>query len=689
MQSQEQTTAQLLDELEMLRAIVNEQPETAIAELLRINQQLRQQLQECRQVEAALRVSQARFAGIVEIADDAIISIDQTQRITLFNRGAERVFGYKAEEVLGRSLDILLPQRTILSHRQHIQNFGDSYGQARRMGQSLRRTADQRQPILGRRKDGTEFPAEASISRLVQGDEVIFTVILRDITNRQQVEQMKDEFISIVSHELRTPLTSIHGSLGMLASGLLDSSSERGQRLLQIAVDSSDRLVRLINDILDIERIESGKVTMAKETCDVVTLIHEAVDTVQAIAERRQITLSVCTISAALWADPDRVIQTLTNLLSNAIKFSPPGNTIWLTAEFWQEEGSHNPQPTQVVFTVRDRGRGIPASKIDSIFERFQQVDASDSRNSDGTGLGLAICRSIVQQHHGRIWVESVLGEGSTFSFTIPLARTVVPDDLLTSSLEDTSKPLVLVCDDDASTLEVLRVLLEQRGYRVVTVDSGQVAIEQAIALHPAMILLDILMPEMNGWDVMAALKAHPDTASIPIVICSVSSQGEAPQGYQDYVDWVDKPIDSASLFQSLRRALSGSTRPCRILIIEDDAKLSQELAHLFQQHDIETACAQTGREAIHLSQHLDPDLLVLDLSLPGNDGFAVVEWLRQHNRLSSVPLVVYSAKDLDERERDRLRLGQTEFLTKGQVSPEEFEHRVMELLHGITRVKA
>ncbi len=567
------------------------------AELVSVNEQLYVELIERKHVEEALRVSQARFAGILEIADDAIIAVDANQRIILFNQGAENIFGYSAVEVLNQPLGKLLPQQFEEIHRQHVEKFSKYAGKARKMGE--------RREIYGRRADGSQFPAEASISKLEVGGETIFTTILRDIsdrkaaqealerlshqnelilnsvgeglcgldlqgnitfvnpaaakllgyeveqligqsidsilqpdecngedycplknssidqslrdgtvhqvskaifrrrdgtnfpveyvstpilrspnemafsdrksltkteilgaviafrdiTERQIVERMKDEFISVVSHELRTPLTSIHGSLGMLASGLLSTQPEKSQRLLEIAVDSTERLVRLINDILDVERIESGKVTMAKVACNAADLMAQAADTMQAIADKAGVTISVSTVSAQLWADPDRIIQTLTNLLSNAIKFSSLGGTVWLSAEIYDgsepvrisqlelgaditnqsgENARELVKPAakfltahrftrcdanrkQILFKVKDQGRGIPADKLESIFERFQQVDVSDARNSEGTGLGLAICRSIIQQHEGQIWVESILGQGSTFYFTLPL----------------------------------------------------------------------------------------------------------------------------------------------------------------------------------------------------------------------------------------------------------------------------
>jgi PAS domain S-box-containing protein len=385
------------------------------AESLQINDHLQQELEERKRIQAALEVSQARFAGILEIADDAIISIDGNQRITLFNQGAEKIFGYTAQAVIGQPLDLLLPTRFAEAHQHHVTEFGHSASQARQMAE--------RREIYGRRKDGNEFPAEASISKLALGREVVFTVFLRDVTDRKQIDRMKDEFISVVSHELRNPLTSIHASLGMLTSGLLKADSEQGMRLLKIAVDSSDRLVRLINDILDIERIESGRVKMNKQGCNVADLITQCVNEIQSLADRSQVTLSVANLSFEIVADPDRIIQTLTNLLSNAIKFSSPGSTVWLSAELVTEKQT---SPVAhylpyILFKVKDHGRGIPADKLDSIFERFQQVDSSDARNHEGTGLGLSICRSIVQQHDGQIWVESSLGKGSTFSFSLPI----------------------------------------------------------------------------------------------------------------------------------------------------------------------------------------------------------------------------------------------------------------------------
>lgn len=639
------------------------------AELIALNSQLQTELDERKRTQQELRISQARFAGIVSIADDAIISIDRHQRIILFNQGAERIFGYSAESVLGCSLDILIPLRHLNAHQGFVNNFGDSGVVTRRMGE--------RREIFGRRQDGSEFAAEASISKLDLEKETIYTVYLQDISDRKQIERMKDEFVSVVSHELRTPLTSIHGSLGMLASGLISSDSTQGKRLLQIATDSTERLVRLINDILDIERIESGRVKMEKRSENVAEIIAQAINIMQAIADKAQVNLDVEYLHVQVWADADKIVQTLTNLLSNAIKFSPPGSTVYLRVSL---------QDQQILFQVEDSGRGIPPDQIENIFERFQQVDSSDSRKQEGTGLGLTICRSIVQQHNGKIWVESEFGEGSTFYFTLPLSvGDFMPSIPANTSRISPSPPCILLCNDDPDVLDEVKNLLKSQNYHVIIATKGEDAIALAQTHQPDAILLDLIMPGMNGWEVMAELKQHENTKNIPIIICSVGSRNNTPHQSQEFTDWVCKPVDESILFESLQSTLTNTSLLTRVLIVEDDPNLAEIIFALLSTHDMQIRLAQTGRDAIRLSQDFNPDLLILDLNLPEGDGFAVVEWLKQHKHLHSVPLLVYSNQDLDECDRQHLELRNTQFLTKGRVSIREFEVRVMELLHKIT----
>jgi signal transduction histidine kinase len=261
--------------------------------------------------------------------------------------------------------------------------------------------------------DVTYIPHRLSKRGKVQG----FFALTSDISDRKAIERMKDEFISVVSHELRTPLTSIHSALKILATGRLGDLSKDGRQMLGIADENTDRLVRLVNNVLDLQRIESGAVTMDRQACNTADLMVKATEAMQAMAQQQKITLSTQPVAIPLWVDPDYIVQALTNLLSNAIKFSPPETIVTLSAQQLQP----SKRQSIVEFRIQDQGQGIPPDKLESIFERFNQVDSSDARKKGGTGLGLTICRKIIEQHHGKIWAESVEGQGSRFVFTLPI----------------------------------------------------------------------------------------------------------------------------------------------------------------------------------------------------------------------------------------------------------------------------
>ncbi|MEL6908899.1 MAG: PAS domain S-box protein [Cyanobacteria bacterium J06598_4] len=628
-------------------------------ELTVTNQLLESEIVEREQTERDLRENQQKLAGILDNADEAIITINERQQIELFNRGAEKIFGYRAAEAMGQPLDILLPQAFRLIHRRHVDTFGKSPEQSRRM-------AERNSSVFGRRKDGHEFSAEASVAKLQTKSGMLYTVMLKDISQRQQtleklqaskallakaekiaklgsweydhetkqrswsdelfnilgfdktaaipscaailervhpedlllvkktlrlghnqgeawelnyrlalpdgtvkyiesrgeptvdpegrvikvletivdvsdrvqaqkslqrsekqlklitdalpiliayidaqqcyrynnrtyetwfgrprstlyglpmpalvgeenyqkmqpyvemalagkevsfetqptaengstywisatyipdfdlkgevkgffsmvediterkaIEQMKTEFVSIASHEMRTPLTSIHGVLKLLCAGRLGEISNSGVKMADMALRNSDRLIHLVSDILDIERMESGRDEITKTTCDSAILIQQAIDTVSSMAAEQKIRLETDSQSIQFLGDRERLAQALTNLLSNAIKFSPENSKVAIASQVKNKS---------ILFSVADKGRGIPTGKLEAIFERFQQVDASDSRKKGGTGLGLAICRHIIEQHGGEIWVKSTFGRGSTFYFTIPLS---------------------------------------------------------------------------------------------------------------------------------------------------------------------------------------------------------------------------------------------------------------------------
>lgn len=340
---------------------------------------------------------------ILDSAAEGIFGLDQDGVATFINPSAELLLGWSVEELAGRDLHSLIhsadgePPR----NREHCVICSSTLEPRTRIG---------RDDLF--RRDGRSFPVDYTVSAIVDecGASEGVVVTFRDITEQRVMERMKDEFVSTVSHELRTPLTSIRGALGLLRSGMLGTVAPQGQRMLDIAVDNTDRLVRLINDILDQERIESGRLELVLREANPHDLMTVAVDGVRAVADQAGIEVVVEPAEEIVNVDCDRIIQTLTNLVSNAIKFSPAGTRVTVGGETRDHE---------FVFRVVDQGRGIPADMLETIFERFKQVDASDSRQKGGTGLGLSICRSIVQAHGGQIWAES--GDtGSAFHFSIP-----------------------------------------------------------------------------------------------------------------------------------------------------------------------------------------------------------------------------------------------------------------------------
>lgn len=364
--------------------------------------QLQIELQERKQTEAVLREAERRWRSLLENVQLVVVEMDLSGHINYANPCFLTLTGYTESEVLGKNwFEIFLPParqqatRTVFSEVLH-QNLHPYY----------------RDSILT--KTGEERFIAWNNTRLQDFDGNIIgtTSIGEDITERRKVEKIKDEFIGIVSHELRTPLTAIQMSLGLLKSGVYGNKPDKAQRMIEIALIDTNRLVNLVNDILDLERLESRRTVLEKAACQAMDLIQQAVDGVQTIARQQNILLAITPTDVLVWAVDDLIIQTLTNLLSNAIKFSPARSVIHLSAKH---------QADQVLFQVSDQGRGIPADKLESIFGRFQQVDASDAREKGGTGLGLAICRSIIERHGGKIWAESTLGQGSTFSFTLPL----------------------------------------------------------------------------------------------------------------------------------------------------------------------------------------------------------------------------------------------------------------------------
>jgi PAS domain S-box-containing protein len=374
---------------------------------------------EQRVAEETLRSLVRQSNSILESVGDGIYGIDLDGKCTVINPAALQMLGYKQEEILGHDVHSLF---------HHTHSDGTAYpNDDCPIDKSIRDMTTVRvNNELFWRKDGSSFPVEYVACPQIEVDPQIpitagaqpngkvvgVVVAFTDTTERRALDRMKDEFISTVSHELRTPLTSLRAALGLVTGGALDDRPEKLRQMLEIATENTERLVRLVNDILDIERIKSGKAEPHSTFCSVDDLFRSATDQQQADAARAQVNITFDSDGIEVWADAERILQTLANLLSNAIKFSSPDTEIHLHA--------CRINNGEAELQIRDHGHGVPADKLETIFERFHQIDASDSRSMGGAGLGLAICRSIVSQHGGRIWATSSPDEGSTFHFTLP-----------------------------------------------------------------------------------------------------------------------------------------------------------------------------------------------------------------------------------------------------------------------------
>jgi len=383
-----------------------------------------------KKAEAALRENEELFRRAFEDAPIGMALVSLDGHLLRVNQSLSQIYGYSTDELVHMSVaDISAPEDLAKDMALAAQVLA---GEINTYQLEKRFIHKQGHTVYGL--------LNVSLLRDEQQRPFYFVTQVQDISERHKIDQMKRDFVSIVSHELRTPLTSMRGALGILETGVLKDRPDKAQHMMSVAIQNSDRLIRLVNDILNLERLESGQVTLVKEPCNIGTLMEAAVESLETIAVNANITLKVAPLDWVVPLSPDAILQTLTNLLSNAIKFSATGDTVWLTAEVIEPEPhSHlssphppispsphppippSPHPPYLLIAVKDQGRGIPSDKLSLIFDRFQQVDTSDSRQKGGTGLGLSICKNIVERHGGTIWAESIEGQGSAFYFTLPI----------------------------------------------------------------------------------------------------------------------------------------------------------------------------------------------------------------------------------------------------------------------------
>ena len=597
---------------------------------------------------------------LLDSVGDGICGLDNDGRVTFANPAAARMLGADVTALTGKEVHDLL----------HGSAPAD-----RACGEDcvLRRNAGRSHASAGEdnifRNDGSCFPADYVLTPILDQGRFSGSVLsFRDISQRYALDRLKDEFISTVSHELRTPLTSIRGALGLLSSGILGNLSDKAANLLRIALTNSDRLVRLINDILDLERIQSGREPLAFRPMQLSEIIRQAIDGMQPVADQAGVQLIHDATQVEIAADPDRLLQVITNLLSNAVKFSPPNSAVSVMIR---------PGITGVTISVIDHGRGIPADKLEAVFGRFQQVDASDSRQKGGSGLGLAICRTIVLQHSGRIWAERNPVRGSTFRVFLPYKpMPIEPGEAEPAPRAGT----VVLAGVNSETRPRVTEQLTRHGYNVVETSSIEQTLQAARESVQA-ILLGTSLDGMSGWEMLSMLRRVDPDSRTPVVLLCMDGTHTPPTLPAGAAGLVSDPFQEDALLGELARVLSGPGDKARILVVEDDQDLASIIAEVFSRASIESRTAHTLQEAVDACYSFKPHLVVLDIGLPDGNGFNVVDWLRQNENLSRLPLVVYSGRDLSPSERRYLTLGPTHFLAKARVQPQQLEALVMTML--------
>ncbi|MGB0678348.1 MAG: PAS domain S-box protein, partial [Polyangiales bacterium] len=511
-----------------------------------------------REAERATR----QLAAVVESSSDAILTLSPDGMISSWNAAAAHMFGYAAEAAIGQPLSTLLPP-------EHM----DAQAAALRRVQGGERVTHFDAVYLT--QAGTPVDVSVSLSPLWDEDRKLAGVasIVRDISDRKALERMQSEFISTVSHELRTPLTSIRGSLGLVVGGILGPLSAEVKEYLDIALSNTERLIRLVNDILDIEKIQSGMMEFCMQSLAVADLMRDAMTANEAYAASQGTRLQLCTPlpHGEVLADAGRLQQVLANLISNAAKFSPPEAAVELSVEV---------RGDVLRITVRDHGPGIPEAFRDRIFQRFAQADASSTRSKGGTGLGLSISQAIVEQLQGRIGFGGAPGGGTAFFFELPYLPAV--DQLPQTS--DT--PRLLVCEDDVGVLRVLIAMFQQAGYSVDAAPTLERAQRLLSLRHYDAVTLDLHLADGDGLQLLPHLRGHETNREVPVFVISGSSQAGLELAALHVADVFVKPFDEQRVLSAVTRAVRRcSSEAPRLLHVEDDPDVTRIVRRSLPQH--------------------------------------------------------------------------------------------------------
>jgi PAS domain S-box-containing protein len=573
------------------------------AQLRQLNDQLEAELNERKQAEEALRTSEERLTAIVAGAMDAIITVDEEERVVLFNAAAEQIFGCPASDAIDKPLERFIPERFPHIYGSHMETDGAAGGTARSMGSPAR--------LRGRRADGEEFPLEATISQASTRGQTLYTVILRDITQREKAEEvaklyaktqererLRMQFFANISHELRTPLALILGPVWKILEG--SELADDARHDLEIVERNGRLLLRHVNDLLDLAKIDAGRMAPRYAEVDLAQLIRVTASNFKSLAAERDVRyVSEAPGSLVAEVDPPQIERVVLNLLSNAFKFTPAGGRVRVTV---------SSQDDRAILEVEDTGPGVPLPLREAIFERFRQVESGSTRRFGGTGLGLSIAKEFVALHGGSITVgDPPGGEGSVFRVELPLrapiarevrraagpaeaepARQVVEELGLRGptgqGLDQAppGSPVILVAEDNPDMNAFIARTLSRK-YHVVSAFDGQEGVEKALEFPPDLILCDVMMPRVSGDQMVRELRRFRTLDDVPIVLLTAKVDDEElratllKQGAQDYLS---KPISVEHLMAKVERLIADRRRAAEQLQRTRDVSARLLVAH-------------------------------------------------------------------------------------------------------------
>jgi PAS domain S-box-containing protein len=619
---------------------------------------------EMRRVTEALRTSESQLREITDTVPAWITYVDAGQRLRFHNRAYQEVFGLKQEELEGKTLREILGDEVYETIRPRVEEVLRGYPVVYERAQKTARggTRDYVLNYFPRYGEGAD-----------EGKVIGFYTLANDVTELKRIDRMKSEFVSTVSHELRTPLTSIRGSLGLISGGVAGQLPEAVKTLVGIAKSNCERLIRLINDILDIEKIESGKMNLDLQVIELKPLLEQALAANEGYGAAKNVSLNLQFSDDGelmVRADSDRLTQVVTNLLSNAMKFSPVDGVVEIHVACSE---------SRVRVEVRDRGPGIPEEFRKRIFQKFSQADSSDTRQKGGTGLGLNISRAIIERLGGSIGFETRTGAGTTFFFELP--EWVEPPP--TRPVEMTGdRPRVLVCEDDRDISRLIGMMLDKGGFDSDPVYSAEEAMVQMGQQHYAAVTVDLKLPGQDGIALIRALRGRLLTRDVPVVVISAWA-GEGKVQFNDQSltisDWLEKPIDENLLVLGVRHAIEGAAENKPVILhVEDDPDI-QRIAATIAQDFATFVFAATLQEARARLASQPFSLVLLDLNLAEGSGWDLLTDIEALE--SPPPVVVFSAMEVTRAQAARA----TAVLIKAKTSNQELLETLRRVL-GLAR---